>query len=335
MKRVLKKAIAFVSAIAVAASMAVSASAASATQVVKNGKYKQVIASTTGVYFTNFSEKEIRSGSSGKTVLCVTPDGKKKKVNVDNSSKLYGSNMVLSSSVYMSWGDSIMHLYYNNAGAVNDEFIFTNGKKLDVKESDDYNSTSVVGNCVVLSNRDNCATYLQSSFVVYNSKGKKIDTIKYSSLKSAPDYVSMTDYDIESKTALFQGYIYNEKTNEMASCFWMVQNNKTIKKFTGANAFFTKNGKGATVLATSSDYSSKLQCYSLKTGKKVAFSVQDDSDKSTFSIEMFGSDYVVYDKSGNKIYTIAQSKVKDYKLYENSVAIITKSGSKYGLVMVK
>lgn len=140
MKRVFRKAIAFLSAVAVAASMAVSASAASAgKRIVKNSGYKQVIATESGVYFTNFSESEIKSGTSNKTVLCVTPDGKKKKVKVKDSSDVIWCNLVSTSSVF-TYGYSLMELNYS--GFSRTSYVFTNGKTLNVNGSKGWvNST--------------------------------------------------------------------------------------------------------------------------------------------------------------------------------------------------
>lgn len=336
MKRVFRKAIAFLSAVAVAASMAVSASAASAAKrIVKNSGYKQVVATESGLYFTNFSESEIKSGTSNKTVLCVTPDGKKKKVKVDNSAKVNNCNMVNSSTVFSVFGstvfDNTMALYYNNTNGITDEFIFANGKKLNV---DPYAYT--VGKCVVLpdSHSSKYSTYLESQFVVYDENGKKVETIPYFCLKDAPDYVRLSDYDSETKTALFRF------RSSDVSLFWLVKDNKTVKKIVANSASLVKDKNGdcavqAYVYDSDTNSNQKtLTFFSANTGKKLSkFKPVTDLEKK-YTVEESGSKYSVK-KDGKVIYSIAKKKAAGYYVYDNSVAIITKTGSKYGLIMVK
>lgn len=333
MKRVFKKAIAFLSAVAVAASMAVSASAASAgKRIVKNSGYKQVVATESGLYFTNFSESEIKSGTSNKTVLCVTPDGKKKKVKVDNSAKVNNCNMVNSSSVFVSTDfNNTMELNYNNTNEITDEFIFANGKKLNVDPKDQIYAYTV-GKCVVLSDSlsSKYSTYYESQFVVYDENGKKVETIPYFCLKDAPDYVRLSDYDSETKTALFSS----------SGVFWLVKDNKTVKKIMTNSASLVKDKNGDCAVQAyvyDSDTNSNQQTltfFSANTGKKLSkFKPVTDLEKK-FTIEENGSKYSVK-KDGKVIYSIAKKKAAGYYVYDNSVAIITKTGSKCGLIMVK
>lgn len=331
MKRAFRKAVAFLSAVAVAASMAVSASAASAgKRIVKDSGYKQVIATESGLYFTNFSESEINSKTSDKTVLCVTPDGKKKKVKVENSAKVNNCNMVNSSSVFVSTNfNNTMELHYNNTNGITEEFIFANGKKLNVDPNDQFYSYTV-GKCVVLSDSQSSkySTYYQSQFVVYDENGKKVETIPYSSLKDAPDYVRLSDYDSETKTALFS----------LRGTFWLVKDNKTVKKIITNSASLVKDKNGNCAVQTfsyDSDYNNAKEVfYSAKTGKKISkFEPITDSEKK-YTVDESGSKYSVK-KDGKVIYSIAKKKAAGYYVYDNSVAIVTKNGSKYGLIMVK
>lgn len=336
MKRVLKKALAFLSAVAVAASMAVSASAASAgKRIVKNGGYKQVVATESGLYFTNFSESEINSKTSDKTVLCVTPDGKKKKVKVENSAKVSNCNMVNSRSVFISTSfANTMDLHYADAKNITEEYIFANGEKLSI-DSQDGIYAYTVGKCVVLSDRlsSKYSTYLQSQFVVYDENGKKVETILYSSLKNAPDYVSLSDYDSSSKTALFSKYDFDSNTTK----YWLVKNNKTVKTFTSPSACDLVKDKKGSLAVQVYDYNKTTKTYysyySAKTGKKISKFEPITDTENKYAVEESGSKYSVK-LDGKVIYSIAKKKAAGYYVYENSVAIITKSGSKYGLIMV-
>ena len=333
MKRAFKKAVAFLSAVAVAASMAVSASAASAgKRIVKDSGYKQVIATGSGLYFTNFSESEINSKTSDKTVLCVTPDGKKKKVKVDNSAKVNNCNMVNSRSVFVSTDfNNTMELHYNNANGITEEFIFSNGKKLNVDPNDQF-YTYTVGKCVVLSDSlsSKYSTYYESQFVVYDENGKQVETIPYSCLKDAPDYVRLSDYDSETKTALFGS----------SGTFWLVKENKTVKKIITNSASLVKDKNGNCAVeafvndSNSNSNTQTLTFFSANTGKKLSkFKLVTDSEKK-YTVEESGSKYSVK-KDGKVIYSIAKKKAAGYQVYDNSVAIVTKTGSKYGLIMVK
>lgn len=331
MKRAFKKAIAFLSAVAVAASMAVSASAASAAKrIVKDGGYKQVVATASGLYFTNFSEDEINSKTSDKTVLCVTPDGKKKKIKVENSAKVNNCNMVNSSSVFISTDfNNTMELHYSNTNGITDEFIFANGKKLNVDPNDQFYAYTV-GKCVVLSDSQSSKylTYKQSQFVVYDENGKKVETIPYSCLKNAPDYVRLSDYDRETKTALFSH----------SGTFWLVKDNKTIKTIISNSASLVKDKNGncaVQAFSYDSDYNNAKEVfYSAKTGKKISKFEPITNAEKKYTVSESGSKYSVK-KDDKVVYSIAKKKAAGYYVYDNSVAFVTKNGSKYGLIMVK
>ncbi len=333
MKRVFRKAIAFLSAVAVAATMAVSASAVSAaTRIVKDGEYKQVIvmASETGIFFTNFSKSEIESKTSDKTVLCVTPDGKKKKVKIKNSADVSWCSSATSRSVF-TYGSAWMELHYSDNSRTG--YIFTTGKSLILSGSQGiaYNADGYNG---YIYSRNTAA----SAFKVYNDKGEKSATIPYSSLKGADadliEEYELGSYDSDSKAALFCGY--DSKTDKQK--YWLVVNNKTVRTFSvdSADLIRDKNGSCAVhTCAYDAKGNMKEAYYSVSTGKVISdFEGGDYSGLSRYSIRQNGSKYSIR-KDGREIYSIEKKNAAGYYAYADSVAIVTKSGSKYGLIMVK
>lgn len=327
MKRAFKKAIAFLSAVAVAASMAVSASAASAgKRIVKNSGYKQVVATESGLYFTNFSESEIKSGTSNKTVLCVTSDGKKKKVKVKDSSDVIWCSSVSTSSVF-THDYSFMELNYS--GFSRTSYVFTNGKTLNVNGSRGWVNSPENHNDLYVKDSD------ASVYIIYNDKGTKVSSIPFSGLKGADygvDFYDLTYYDSNSKTALFRGYDFDTERSK----YWLVSNNKTVKTFITDTASLVKDGNGNCAIRTYDYDGSTETFYSAKTGKKLSnFEKAGYSyAEKKYTVEESSSKYSVK-KDGKVIYSIAKKKAAGYYVYDNSVAIVTKTGSKYGLIMVK
>ncbi len=334
MKRAFRKAIAFLSAVAVAATMAVSASAASAaTRIVKDGKYKQVIATEAGLYFTNFSEAEIISKTSNKTVLCVTPGGKKKQVKIKDSADVAWCSSVNTSSVFTYGYNNWIELDYS--GFTRTNCVFANGKTLNIING--------MGNSVSSPTKSNVYIYTKdtdaSAFKIYNDKCETVGSIPYSSLKGVDtDYAesfSLEYYDSDSKTALFSGWNFETNQNQ----YWLVRNNKTVKTFSTDSASLVK-GKNGSCAVRIYDYDKEVNSretyYSAKTGKKISnFEKAGYSyTEKKYTVEENGSKYSVK-KNGKVIYTIAKKKVASYYAYADSVAIVTKSGFKYGLIMVK
>lgn len=350
MKRVLKKAIAFISALAVSVSMAVGASAASSagTRVVKNAAYKKVVATDNGIFFTNFSYNEIESGSASKSVLCVTPNGEKTKVKVKNSTKVTSSNLISTGSVYFSciFPNYLEMSYYDSSTySTAHQIIFSNGKTLDISASEkyyllrgasDYSKYYIEVVDSVTSN----GSYESANYTVYDENGKVIFSTPYSALKNAPgDFVEMVDYEPTTSSALFSGY-YDPDTQTYP--IWLVQDKKTVATFKGTGAEFVKNSKGETAIAIRQDdnyTANSKKYYSVKTGKQIKnFTEQlsySNNNNENYSVDSSSSKYVVKNKAGKKIYSISKSKVAGYYIYDESVAIITKSGTKYGLVLVK
>lgn len=352
MKRVLKKALAFLSAVAVAASMAVSASAASAgKRIVKNGGYKQVVSTNDGIFFANFTEKDLKNSAKSKTILCVTPDGKTKKVKIDNMD--YGSSSGMNTGSVYSDRLAPGYLTYNfhdknysSNGHIEQELIFSTGKTLTVsnvsidEQLHEINyGEYVVVNDNILPGVNRYSDYSQSNYTLYDSKGKKLITVPYSALKGADgDGASLEDYDSKTKSCLFVGS-YDPDTGK--NPIWLVRDNKTVAQFSAINydVSFVQDKKGNTIVKTYTDYDTfNREYYSLETGKKLS-KVEEGKNNDAFSISskysvsLVGKKYSVF-KSGKKLYSIENKKVAGYHIYENSVAIITKSGSKYGLIMV-
>lgn len=340
MKRVFKKAVAFISAVAVAASMAISASAESAgKRIVANAGYKQVIATDSGVFFTNFSDEEIQAGSASKTVLCVTPDGNKKKVKLKNSTKVTSCNLINSRSVYYDsyYANHMSVGYYDKSAGTSYQLIFTNGKTVNVSSDAIYSYFEYGKYALVVDsiNRENGTSYDTSKYSLYDGNGKAVVSVPYSALKGASGgYIELAAFDSDTKSALFVGD-YNPDTGKR-TC-WLVRNNKTVKTFKGVDGDFVKNSKGETVVSIVQDYDTyKRVYYSAKTGKKISkFVEQNDTQVKNYTVELSGTKYNVLNKSGKKLYSIDKSKVAGYRIYDESVAIITKSGSKYGLILVK
>ena len=333
MKRAFRKAIAFLSAVAVAATMAVSASAVSAsTRIVKDGKYKQVIATEAGLYFTNFSEAEINSKSSNKTVLCVTPDGKKNQVKIKDSADVAWCGSVNTSSVFTYGYSNWIELDYS--GFTRTNCVFANGKTLNIKGSRGWANSSTNYNEYIYTKDTNA-----SAFKIYNDKGKTVGSVPYSSLKGVDTYLiesfNLEYYDSDTKTALLCGYDF--KSDAMK--YWLVRNNKTIKTFVSDSASLVKDKSGSCAVRTydyDKEVNSRETYYSAKTGKKISnFEEAGYSyTEKKYTVEESGSKYSVK-KNGKAIYSIAKKKAAGYYVYNNSVAIVTKSGSKYGLILVK
>lgn len=338
MKRVFQKAIAFVTAVATAASVAVSASAASAAKrIVKDSGYKQVIATDSGLFFTNFSETEIRSGTSSKTVLCVTPEGTTKKVKVKDSKNVYGCNMVNTSSVFIDYGA------YNNFMQLSNtdyELIFTNGKSI-VSDYDSYDSIDYGKYALVTTgiskDSNGRKDYSKATYKLYDGKGNLVFSAPRSALKGASSDSSITirGYAPDAKSALFYEYDYEAG----AANYWLVRNKKTIAVFKDIKTatYIVQNSKGSSALRLWNADTMNYEYYSAKTGKKVSNFVEqyNDTEDENYSVKLSGNKYKVLNKSGKTLYTIASSKVAGYHIYDKSVAIVTKSGSKYGLIMVK
>lgn len=353
MKRVFKKAIAFLSAVAVAASMAVSASAASAAKrIVKESGYKQVVSTNDGIFFANFTEKNLKNSAKSKTVLCVTPDGKTKKVKIDNTDdgSSFGINTgsVYSDRLAPGYLTYVFHdkNYFSN-GHFERELIFSTGKTLTVSNvSDEELSEINYGEYVVVSDNilpgvNRYRDYSQSNYTVYDGKGKKLITVPYSALKGADgDSASLEDYDSKTKSCLFVGS-YDPDTGK--NPIWLVRDNKTVAKFSAINygVSFVQDKKGNTIVKTFTDYDTYNKIYySLETGKKLSKVEEGENDdvfsiSSKYSVTLVGKKYSVRNKAGKELYSIAKKKVAGYHIYKNSVAIITKTGSKYGLIMVK
>ncbi len=349
MKRVFQKAIAFISAVAVAASMAISASAESAgKRIVANAGYKQVIATDSGVFFTNFSDEEIQAGSASKTVLCVTPDGKKTKVKVKNSKLVTSCRAITTYSAFLDFNyEEFLNIEYLNREtySTSHQLIFSNGKTVNVSETQDYKvvQDNYLGKYALVTDsitRDNSGRkqYGSSTYKLYDYNGKLVFSTPYSALKGADgDYVSLVAYDSKTKSALFVG-MYNPDIQK--NPIWLVRNKKTIATFSGSEygVAFVKspNGQTAIRIYENTDTFDKLY-YSVDKGKKISKFQEyiDDTVTQKYSVKDTGTKYNVLNKSGKVIYSINKKKAAGYHVYEKSVAIITKSGSKYGLILVK
>lgn len=323
MKRALKKAVAFALAAAAAMSVTVTSFAASAgKQIVKNS-YSTFISSQYGVFLT-----DITHDSKADTVVIVSDSGKKTKVKVKNADKvqaIYGGIDITNGSyncMVLDCGDS-------------SKMIFSNGKIVSTKGK----LSSASGKTVV---------YKDSTYRVYNEKGKVIANISTPTLKDSSDCTSikLANYSANKKASLFYGYKTNAYGYEMAAKWWLVKSGKTLQSgelnwdYWSSSASFVKNTKGADVLKYNDGQ--ELHYFSAATGKEIKnFEAYEstESDKYSWNYDYSGSSSkaIITDSNGDKVYSIKTSKIafNEIHSYKDCVLIVTRSSdNKYGCLCV-
>ncbi|MGN1303896.1 MAG: hypothetical protein ACI4YB_02560 [Oscillospiraceae bacterium] len=352
MNRTLKKAVSFFTAVALSISTAISVSAAgSSKKIVEEGNYKHVILTESGVFFTDFSEKEMAQPNSAKSILCVTPDGATKKVKLTTKKAVDYSNINTASvySDYSSWGRRFLDLsYFNDSNdySYNSEhdIVFSSGKTVHVSEKDEINYINNRDYVAVISSIKTTSktekSYKSSVINLYNGRGKAVVSVPYSTFKGANgSRVTMADYDGVTKTALFSNIDDRDAKNYY---IWAVRDNKLAFKLKAENVGYpeiVKNKKGKAAISIYDYDTNKTKYYYPKTGKKMSsfepYYSYDSKSYDSYSVKTSGSNYNVYNKSGKKLYSISKKNVAGYHVYKDTVVIITKSGSKYGLILVK
>lgn len=334
MKRVLKKAVAFVLAAAAAMSVTVTGFAASAGKRIANDSYERLVDCSCGVFLTS-----ITYVPSANTVVCISDSGETTKVKIDDAEKVES----LDGALLTGGSYNCMLLNYSNYT----KMLFTNGKIVTTKGE-------------VFRTSGKASVYEDSTYKLYSAKGKVIASIPDSAIKgfSKRADIRMEDYSTSKKAALFCSYEENDY-GEHPVKWWIVRNGKTVKNgtFEGAYpdiSFTTKNGIDVVEIVDGKHPTTTY--YSAVTGKVIKDSENSTSSSSSSSTKNVYKKYswknssnpnkekiIIYNPDGKKVYSINKSKVyttmaglkAEVYTYQNCALIITQSNGKLGCICVK